>query len=235
MAANRSAILKYTAIAGFIGSISLALGSLITGLVYVGAQGERYSPINHWVSELGEIGVSQFAALFNISLFVGGLSFIVFMIGLALYLRSRWAYLFGLIGVISGIAGALVGVFPMNNIGIHTSIALTFFNLGWIAVGLFSLYFWFKRDPALPRWLTIIGAACVVSFVGFLAILGDVSQRPRDALGVPIERLDFWWATIFEWLIIVTIILWVFAVALALYRYTRREVFSGSTVVTSQS
>ena len=65
-------------ISGLVGSIIVSLGSLITALFYHGEQGEKYSLFNHYISELGQYGVSQLALLFNISLIVGGLFFFVF-------------------------------------------------------------------------------------------------------------------------------------------------------------
>jgi len=44
-----------------IGSTIAVLGAVITGLAYHGRQGERYSILNHYISELGETGVSRFA------------------------------------------------------------------------------------------------------------------------------------------------------------------------------
>jgi len=53
---------------------------LISGLAYVGKQGEGYSLRNHFVSERGELGVSQLAVMFNWSLITGGLVSTVFVI-----------------------------------------------------------------------------------------------------------------------------------------------------------
>ena len=69
--------------AGLIGVTAISLGSIATAIVYSGKQGEAFNPLNHWVSELGEVGVSDLASVFNVSLIVGGVCFVVFMIGLA--------------------------------------------------------------------------------------------------------------------------------------------------------
>jgi hypothetical membrane protein len=68
---------RLTYIAGFIGAAAITLGALITGLAYTGTAGERYSPLNHWVSELGEVGVSEQASVFNLGLIIGGLALAV--------------------------------------------------------------------------------------------------------------------------------------------------------------
>ena len=56
------------------------------------------------------------------------------MIGLAATRTGRLRYLYGALGAVAGLAGAGVGVFPMNELGTHALVALTFFNLGWIVV-----------------------------------------------------------------------------------------------------
>ena len=53
--------------------------SVVTALAYTGSKGQPYSPLNHWVSELGEVGVSELASVFNVGLIIGGLCFAVFM------------------------------------------------------------------------------------------------------------------------------------------------------------
>ncbi len=60
--------------AGVLGAAAFAVSSLIAALVYSGTAGEGFSPLNHWVSELGEMSVSRLALLFNAGIFVGGIS-----------------------------------------------------------------------------------------------------------------------------------------------------------------
>ena len=122
---------------GLIGATIIVLGSFITALGFQGRQGEAYSPLNHFISELGEIGVSRRAMVFNRCLFIGGLCLTIFMLGLAAHLGGWFSYVFGLVGVVAGISGALVGVFPMNMRRWHSLVAVTFFNAGMVAAGLF--------------------------------------------------------------------------------------------------
>lgn len=203
--------------AGLLGSSVIALGSLITAIVYSGSKGEPYSPLNHFVSELGEIGVSQLAMVFNIALRLGGAGFVVFMAGLAVTRTGRLRYLYGPTGVIAGIGGALVGVFPMNDLDKHALAALTFFVLGLVTVLLASIDFVRAPDPRFPRWLSWLGGATVVAFGIFLAILfGEAG-----GLAHPEERAAIWPLTIFEWLLIVGILAWVFLTAWTWRRATR--------------
>ena len=72
-------------------------------LFYTGAEGEPYSMFNHAVSELGELGVSELAWMFNIGLFLAGILFIPFMIGLGLYLENILGKLAAVGGVYSSV------------------------------------------------------------------------------------------------------------------------------------
>jgi hypothetical membrane protein len=195
--------------AGLLGSPVIAIGSVVTALAYTGSKGQPYSPLNHFVSELGELAVSRLAMLFNLSLIVGGVCFVVFMIGLAAAGQGPLRVVYGAVGVIAGIGGMFVGVFPMDYLGLHSIAALTFFVLGLVTVLLASIDFVRRPDPRFPRWLAVLGGATVVAFAVFLVILftGD------SDLAHPEERVAVWPLTIFEWLLIVGILLWVFLTA----------------------
>ncbi len=199
--------------AGLVGSTVLAAVSVVTALAYRGTSGEPYSPFNHWVSELGQIGVSSLSTLFNAGLVVGGVLFAFFMLGLAGTGHGRVRHAYGVIGLIAGIAGAGVGILPMNHVGIHALVALTFFNLGWIAVGLASIDFVRHPDVRFPRWLSAIGAATVVAFVAFLVSLKTEGVFDASGLAAPTVRRAFWIVPTLEWALIVGIVAWVFLTA----------------------
>ena len=168
--------------------------SVVTALAYTGSKGQPYSPLNHWVSELGEVGVSELAAVFNVGLIVGGLCFAVFMAILGWTSGGALAWLYAPIGVLAGIAGMFVGVFPMNNLDLHGIAALSFFNLGWICVGLASIDFYRRPETRFPRWLAWIGVFTVAAFIGFLIVL--LPLIGGEGLGAPdrparcLDRVD---------------------------------------------
>ncbi len=217
MVVTRSPVDSLAIWAGLIGASVIALGSVVTALAYTGSKGEPYSPLNHFVSELGQLSVSRFAAVFNVSLIVGGVCFVVFTLGLAAAGRGSLRFLYGFIGAVAGIGGAFVGVFPMDYLAPHSRAALTFFLLGLVTVLLASIDFMRRPDPRFPRWLSAVGAVTVAAFAIFLAILfgGD------NDLAHPDERVAIWPLTIFEWLLIAGILLWVFLTAWSWRRATR--------------
>jgi hypothetical membrane protein len=209
-------------VAAIVGVLALTVASVVTASVYTGAKGEPYSPLNHWVSELGQTSVSQAAAVFNVGLVVGGLCFAVFVVGLAASLRGRTRYAWGTTGLVAGVAGALVGAFPMDDIGPHSIAAMTFFVLGWLTVAVASIDLVRRPDPRFPRWLAVIGALATVCFVLFMAALFTDPLVREDALAAPGVRPDVWLAPILEWSVVVAIVAWTLATALAWVAADRR-------------
>jgi hypothetical membrane protein len=205
-------------IAAFLGVGAIALGSIVAAVAYTGNRGEPYSPLNHWVSELGQVGVSELSTVFNLGLVVGGASFAAFMALLAASSvgRLRWAW--GTIGVVAGVAGLFVGVFPMNLPDFHALAALTFFNLGWIAVGITTFDLLRRRDPRFPRWLGIVAGLTIAAFIGFLVSLRLDTNLADDPLGAPPVRPDFWIVPTLEWAVIAGILAWSLLVGLSWWR-----------------
>lgn len=209
MSASRRQIF---ATVGIIGVLIITAACIITALNFRGVQGEGYSPLTHFISELGYVAVSQSAAVFNWGLIIGAPCLGIFLVGLGLSLKGWLRYLFVIISVISGIAGMLVGVFPMDNLDAHTQVAQAFFLTGGIVVAIFSLYILFSGQTRYPRWIVAIGVLSVVSFAAFLSI---ILPGGRDALAAPDGvRPSVWITVVWEWLILISVLLWIFVVAL---------------------
>ena len=228
---RRHVIERIATTAAVLSTLAIALGIVVAWAGYAGTTGEPYSPFNHWISELGQPGVSARAPVFNVALVVGGTGFVVFMVGLAMASPSRLRWVIGPVGAISGIGGAFVGIFPMNHPTEHLVAASTFFDLGWIAVGLASITFVRLPDPRFPRWLAVIGAANVVAFVAFLVSLrvDEYSRQRMAATGPVADRPDAWIAPILEWAVLVGIMAWTLMAGLAWRRtLTARQLAKGA-------
>jgi hypothetical membrane protein len=195
------------------------IASIVAGGFYLGTHNEAFSPLNHWVSELGEMGVSRLALVFNVGLFVGGLALAVFFFALGRMRHSRLANSYVLVGMIAGISGALVGVFPMNNRSIHIVFALGFFVLGWVAVGLASYDIWRRPEPRFSRWLPALGALTVTVFLLFLSV-----YIPYLYTGTGDDRPDVSVATVLEWLVLIGIMGWVLVASFTWWRSGGRDV-----------
>lgn len=222
---RRPTVERVAAVLGVLSFVAIALGCVWSALGYTGTAGEPYSPLNHWISELGQEGVAARAHWFNRGLIAGGAAFVGFVAGLAWTSPSRLRWVFGPVGVVAGIGGICVGLFPMNHPDQHVVAASTFFNLGWIFVALASIAFVRHRVARHPAWLAIVGAASVAAFIAFLVSLrADEFSRQRMASTGPITgRPDVWIAPILEWATLISIMAWVLFTSIAWLRRLRRE------------
>jgi len=207
-------------IGGLAGPIVLLAGVVLPAVAYTGRAGEAYSPFNHFISELGEVGVSSLAWLFNGSLVVSGLLMAVYLGFLGRHLGTRLGWAAGLAGAIAGLGVSAVGLLPMNDLKPHLRAAFTFFDGGLVTVVLLSAAV--LRDPRrrLARWLLVPAAAAGLAFASFLAwpwIAGAPDLRMLDpASGVP--RLDVWGIAVAEWALLVTVVGFIVCSTLALGR-----------------
>lgn len=222
---RRPALESSAAAAGMLAFALIAVGCVVAAVGYTGTSGEPYSPLNHWISELGQVGVSARASVFNGCLVLGGLAFVGFVAGLWRTSPSRLRWVFGPVGALAGIGGTLVGVFPMNHPAQHVAAASTFFNLGWIFVLVASVSFVRAYDPRHPAWLAAVGGVSVVAFIAFLASLQvDAFSRQRMASSGPITgRPGVWIAPILEWATLISIMVWVLLTSVAWWRQLRRQ------------
>ncbi len=194
--------------AGVLGVITVSVASVIAALAYTGSSGEGYSTLNHWISELGEPGVSGLATVFNLGVVVGGAAFAVFMALLAASSAGRARCLWGPVGVGAGTAGLLVGVFPMTSGPAHALAAMAFFGLGGLAVGTATVDLLRRGDRRFPRWLGAVAALTIIALAGFLASLGIDPVVADEGLGAPPVRPDIWPVPILEWAAFGGILAW---------------------------
>ena len=204
----------------FAGSLFSVLGTFISALAYRGKNDENYSPLNHFISELGELGVSRLALVFNLGLILSGLCLIPACISLGVMIPGVLSKIGMLAGVVTALGLSLVGVFPMNNLEAHGKAALTFFRGGLLMVLAFSLAV--ALQPAdsliLPRVYSLAGLPAVIAFGGFLIMMqrssGEAVEDPLQPMES--ERPKFWLMPAVEWTIFITIVLWFLLIAIGL-------------------
>ena len=195
---------------GIMGSIIGLAFILIPQTVYVGTHGEPFSMFNHYVSELGELGVSELAMMFNLGLMLAGILFVPFMIGLGLYLRSMVSKIAALVGVFSAIAIYMVGIFPMNFSAEHSLAAISFFLSGLVMTLLWALGIFAQKEARVPKILSLGGFINTAIFALFLygpwEGLSDLDARPAFNMVVTLE-----WAIYFSivgYLLVLSLYVW---------------------------
>jgi hypothetical membrane protein len=204
---------------GLAGSLIVILASVIAAIVYSGKRNERYSIFNHFISELGEVGVSRAAPIFNGGLIAGGLVILPFVIGLGLAIENIWAKLGMLAGIWSTVSCSLVGIFPMNNLEPHRKVSASFFRSGLLYLLFFSLGIFFQPAGhiAVPRYAVIFGLVGVLCYSAFLYKMTKNSDSAHlsenlDPEVIP-ERPRFWVLATLEWSIFFSTMGWFLCVA----------------------
>jgi hypothetical membrane protein len=206
-------------VVGLLGCLLAVAGVVIAGTAYRGKQGERYSLLNHFISELGERGVSKRAWAFNWGLILCGLLLLPATINLGLTLQGLWSKLGIVFGVITALSLSLVGVFSMDRLKPHGIAAVTFFRAGLLMVFFFTLAFAFQPvdNQVFPRWLALAGVPTIVAFATFLVLMAKASKLKDQPLE-PEKRTRprVWRMAISEWAIFVTIVFWFLIAALVI-------------------
>ena len=206
-------------LAGMASVLVIVLGMVVAAAAYEGLIGQSYQVANHFVSELGEIGVSRLAWAFNGGLIVGGIGIVVFSVVLVGRLKSWFRWIVAPVGVVTGVFGTLVGVFPMNEFPTHLFVANGFFYPGLATMLLFSGYLLCSRHRELPRWMAIPGFVAAGAMFVFL-FLGGAIENLMNGTGSQsdfgVNRPDIWVSALFEWVAIGAVLAWIVIVALIL-------------------
>ncbi|MBW7880682.1 MAG: DUF998 domain-containing protein [Anaerolineae bacterium] len=199
---------RLTIIPGYVGTTVLVIATLVTALTYTGADGQRYSLLNHFVSELGHTQDSKLAAVFNAALVFGALMLGLHLVGVGLRFRSFFRYIVCVVGAVVGIAGALVGVFPMDvNTNMHRLVALGFFEGSLLLLIIFSLFVGLTRQCAYPRWMALLA---IPMLAANLVFLNELRLDGIDALALALTlREPFRLICASEWAVILAVLLWV--------------------------
>ena len=199
---------------GLTGSLIILLANLITALRYSGRNGEPYSMLNHFISELGEVGISPAARIFNTGLIFGGLLVAPFMFGLGQALHSLWGWLGTLFGLIAALGATFVGLYPMNNIKPHTRAAMTFFRAGLgmeICFGL-AVFFQPSGQVVIPFAANFFSLFAILAFGAFLLlsdfIKNDKTGQILDPQQTP-QRPRFWLLPAIEWTVYLATLAWI--------------------------
>ncbi len=199
---------------GLAGCLVIIFSMLYTAVGYSGRKKERYSALNHFISELGETGVSARARIFNYGLIVGGAFLIPYIIGFGIVLANVWAIFAAIAGVWAAISCILVGVFPMNNLDPHIKVATSYFRSGLAMVLLFGVAV--LVQPAgkamISPWASFASLLAVLAYGSFLFIgrlpeNAPVEMETPDPDLIP-DRPRFLGLAALEWLVFASTIVW---------------------------
>jgi hypothetical membrane protein len=197
----------------------LLVGALITALLYVGSAGEGYSPLNHFISELGQNGQSRLAPLFNAGVVIGGLGLGLVVMVLSQHVSGRYRHALVLAGAVAGASGGMVGIFPMDTHAVHRLISGIFFCTGWIVVAVFSTWLWRQPRHRFARWLVLPGTISIAASLAFLVVYSTYNPPDRDAQIV--ARSPVWSVPLLEWASLLGLLTWLICVSAVMVRRSR--------------
>lgn len=198
-----------------LGSIAVMFGtSVTTAAAYSGWTGESYSPLNHFISELGEVGTSRLALVFNLGILLGSLGLGLFFMLLSRRLTGRYRAAMVVAGILAGVSGSLVGVFPMDTHALHRATSGIFFTTGWLVAAIFSQWLLAAPRPGFSRLLLVPGGLAVMTFAAFLAVY--TTYRPADQDAHILARAAVWSVPLLEWAALLSLLLWIACVSIAL-------------------
>ena len=188
---------KHFPLWGFVASLVGLVFILIPQIFYIGSEGEAYSMFNHTVSELGELG-----------LFLAGILFIPFMIGLGLYIDNIISKIAALVGVYSAVSVSLVGVYPMNSLYEHTVVAISFFLSGMVMTLLWAIAILAQKEARIHKGLSLGGFINMTVFALFLfgPFGGIGGPRPEFSMRITLEWAIYW--AIIGYLLVLALYVW---------------------------
>ena len=193
---------------GMVASLVGLVFILTPQLFYVGTEGESYSMFNHAVSELGELGVSELAWMFNIGMVLAGILFIPFMIGFGLYIDNIISKITAVVGVYSAASIVLVGVYPMNYLYEHSIAAISFFLSGMVMTLLWAIAILVQREGRVHKALSLGGFINMTIFALFLygPFGGFGEPRPDFSMRITLEWAIYW--AIVGYLLVLSLYVW---------------------------
>lgn len=210
--------LKMAAISGVVGCFLLVITVVVTILGYKGPAGEAYQITNHFISELGWKAISARAMVFNYGLMVCSILLAVFALGLTSLFQGWRRIVVGVLAVATSVFCFLVGLFPVDDLTIHLSVAFLFFHSALalaLAVSVITLIS--KRPTVLPKWTVVLG---FLTAMAFTALVMAPKDALRDWIADPphFVRPGFWAVCVLEWVCFFSVLTWICAVAGTMYR-----------------
>ncbi|MGY5875558.1 MAG: DUF998 domain-containing protein [Candidatus Thorarchaeota archaeon] len=195
---------KHFPLWGILGSVIGYVFILVPMIPYTGRLSEPFSIFTHYVSQLGELEVSEFAWMFNLGMILAGITFIPFMIGLGRYLENNIAKIAAIGGAYSSVSIVLVGIYPMDFSTEHVLAAMSFFFSGMIMVVLWAISILMQRTAKIPKAFSVGGLVNAAIFAGFL--FGPDYEIPGFSLRITLEWGIYF--AIVSYLLVMAVYVW---------------------------
>lgn len=194
--------------AGLLTCVTLYTVIAVAAWAYIGEQQQTYSVFNHFISELGSAKFSHHYRIYNIGLICSAIGFGVFAYGMSAYSTTRMSQWGVRLGVLASLLCIGVGLVHEDYRVPHLILALSFFAMAALAVGLFSWSIWNEQQHPFPRYTAVHGFLVPILFLVFMSMPKDLLAVKRDA-GPLFVRPEIWWLPFFEWVIFMALTSWI--------------------------
>lgn len=208
---------RLAALIGWFG-VALFLGTaVVTAIGYTGSAGEPYSPLNHYVSELGERKNSELSVVFNGGITIGGICLAIVLVEVGRRIGGRRGLPIVLLGILAGVSGTFVGLIPMDEKTPHLIVSGSFFLALAASVGLSTLW---MGDPAFPKRAaaTWLGLLTVIASVVFFVLIRVEGPGPGGIADVNGPRPAIAVDSIIEWTALLGVLGWVGLASATIWR-----------------
>ena len=126
-------------------------------------------------------------------------------------------------GLLTNLAGGLVGVFPMNILLPHLLVAMIFFYACLASSAIFSVHALFVPSGPAGRWIAAPGLFTVTCFIVFLGETIRLRHHLSGVVHMLSHRPALWLLPASEWAVFLSVLLWIVLVALHLIIEDKRK------------
>jgi Protein of unknown function (DUF998) len=196
-------------LAASIGVVIWSLGISVAIVSYNHSNATPFSCWNHFASELGFLGASRRAWVFNATEAFGSLMSLSIIYSLGARLHSRLGYLASCFGLLTFLTASGIGALGLSPrylfanhvtsefLQAHNVTAIVFF-IGWLlTVTLFTRALGGRWQNRASRPLVVTGATGFLVCLSFVACGAYALQHPRVT-----------WPAIMEWVLLGSVFLW---------------------------
>lgn len=157
---------------GLLACLIILSGIGLSLIGFKGMKGEPFNILNHFISELGDPRFALHYRLFNLTLIIGGIFLIPFIVGWGITFNSTIGTIAVILGIIVAILCSLIGVFPEHKEKEHFNIAGLFFIGMTLLILLVGIILFIDNTSPFPKWFLIINLIpCMMSFIFVLDTL----------------------------------------------------------------
>lgn len=189
------ALYPYWGLAAF---LAFTTACLPPAVAYRGRAGQRYHTFNHFISELGEKGISHHARVFNGGLICTGVLMAGFFVQFGRHFDSSSGWCVAALGALMAAFCMMVGWVPMNRIRPHMTWAFLTFVGGASVFAAAGAAITNDTAGRLPMIFAVFSFIQALLYTAFLAIPIFIEKKhafePLEG-----ERPKLWYIPMMEW------------------------------------